>query len=145
LINFAPAAPYGKAAQTVAKPKSGTVRTVEPTSPGIQSAMTRPLPATAATDLLSSPTDWDWQQLRDYVMRSVAERHGPQPAMDPVKIRSIFQSFAQRWGNQAGPIARFAFEEQDGFWRSAPVTPFKFVKKWDPHFAGPISERLADA
>ncbi|MFD8650717.1 hypothetical protein [Streptomyces mirabilis] len=145
MINFAPAAPYGKAAQTVVKPKSGTVQTVASTAPGIQPAMTSPPRATAASDLLDSPMDWDWRQLRDYVMRSIAERHGPQPAGDEIRIQSVFRSFAQRWGNQAGPIARFAFEEQDGFWRSAPVTYTKFTKAWDPHFAGPISERLADA
>lgn len=98
----------------------------------------------AATDLLDSPTDWSWEQLRDYVMRSIAERHGPQPRHESHKINSVFKSFAARWGNQAGPIARFAFEQQDGFWRSAPVTLARFTKGNDDYFAGPISERLAD-
>lgn len=92
---------------------------------------------------MSAPTEWDWRQLRDYVMRSIAERHGPQPAGDEIKNQSIFKSFAQRWGNQAGPIARFAFEDQDGFWRDAPVTVSRFTKGNDAYFAGPISERLA--
>lgn len=144
MINFAPAAPYGKAAQTVVKPKSGTVRTIASTSPGVQPAMTRPVAATAASDLLDIPMNWDWRQLRDYVMRSIAERHGPQPAGDEVRIQSIFRSFAQRWGNQAGPIARFAFEDQDGFWRNAPVAISRFTKGNDPYFAGPIAERLAN-
>jgi len=98
----------------------------------------------AATDLLDDPSDWSWEQLRDYVMRSIAERHGPQPRHESAKVNSIFKSFAARWGSQAGPIARFAFERQDGFWRSAPVTIARFTKGNDGYFAGPISERLAD-
>lgn len=96
----------------------------------------------ATTDLMDSPMDWSWEQLRDYVVRSVEERHGPQ-ARDLIKETAIFKSFAARWGNQAGPIARFAFEQQDGFWRSAPVTVGRFTKGSDAYFAGPISERLA--
>lgn len=98
----------------------------------------------ATTDLLDSPMNWSWEQLRDYVVRSVEERHGPQ-ARDAIREASIFKSFAARWGNQAGPIARFAFEQQDGFWRSAPVTASRFTKGNDAYFAGPISERLAHA
>jgi hypothetical protein len=98
----------------------------------------------AATDLLDAPSDWSWEQLRDYVMRAIVERHGPQPRREQAQINSVFKSFATRWGRQAGPIARFAFEQQDGFWRSAPVTITRFTKGNDGYFAGPISERLAD-
>ncbi|MGA5598440.1 hypothetical protein ACPCSE_29820 [Streptomyces cellulosae] len=126
---------YGKAAVTT-RP--------EP-APAIRPAAAPAPVAMAATDLLDAPMDWTWEQLRDYVLRSVAERHGPQPRHDTAKVNSIFKSFAARWGNQAGPIARFAFEQQDGFWRSAPVTISRFTKGNDEYFAGPIAERLADA
>ncbi|WP_133169171.1 hypothetical protein [Streptomyces sp. MH60] len=96
----------------------------------------------AATDLLDAPADWSWEQLRDYVMRAVAERHGPQPRHESAKVNSIFKSFASRWARQAGPIARFAFEQQDGFWRSAPVDIRRFTKGNDDYFARPIAERL---
>ncbi|MDQ1041426.1 hypothetical protein QFZ75_007928 [Streptomyces sp. V3I8] len=133
MINFAPTAPYGKPATTAEAPPV----TARPAgAPGPVSM--------AATDLLDSPADWSWEQLRDYVTRSIAERHGPQPRHESVKVNSVFKSFAARWGNQAGPIARFAFEDQDGFWRSGPVTLTRFMKGNDAHFAGPISERLAN-
>jgi hypothetical protein len=99
--------------------------------------------AMAATDLLDDPMNWSWEQLRDYVLRSTLERHGPQPRREQPVVNSIFQSFSARWGTQAGPIARFAFEQQDGFWRDAPVTITRFTKGNDGYFAGPISERLA--
>jgi hypothetical protein len=125
---------YGKAAVASAPPV-----TIRPAAaPQARVAM-------AATDLLDAPMDWSWEQLRDYVMRSIAERHGPQPRHEAAKVNSIFKSFAARWGNQAGPIARFVFEQQDGFWRSAPVGIERFTKGNDGYFAGPISERLADA
>jgi hypothetical protein len=97
----------------------------------------------AATDLLDTPTQWDWRQLRDYVLRSIDERHGPHPSRDEAKITAVFKSFAARWGNQAGPIAVFAFDQMDGFWNSAPITVARFTKNSDQYFAGPISERLA--
>lgn len=124
---------YGKAAAPAAPPV-----TIRP------AAVPGPV-AMAATDLLDAPTDWSWEQLRDYVMRSIAERHGPQPRREAHQVNSIFKGFAARWGNQAGPIARFAFEQQDGFWRDAPVDIRRFTKGNDAYFAGPISERLADA
>ncbi|MEU9405636.1 hypothetical protein AB0E08_08015 [Streptomyces sp. NPDC048281] len=122
-----------------------------PVFPGAHPQMIRPAVAPetrvamAATDLLDAPTDWSWEQLRDYVMRSVLERHGPQPRHEQAKINSIFKSFAARWGTKAGPIARFAFEQQDGYWRDAPVDARRFTKGNDGYFAGPIAERLADA
>jgi hypothetical protein len=124
---------YGKAAVPAAPPV--TIRPAAAPGPV----------AMAATDLLNAPMDWSWEQLRDYVMRSVAERHGPQPRREAHTVNSIFKSFAARWGNQAGPIARFAFEQQDGYWRQSPVTVTRFTIGNDDFFAGPISERLADA
>ncbi|MFJ4902835.1 hypothetical protein [Streptomyces sp. NPDC088727] len=137
MINFAPAAPYGKnATQTAPRPSNIVIPRAIPVVPSVAAT------PRATTDLLTDPTGWDWRQLRDYVLRSTAERHGPQPAGDEIKTQSIFRSFVQRWGTQAGPIARFAFEQQEGFWRDAPVTISRFTKGNDPYFAVPISERL---
>lgn len=99
---------------------------------------------TAVTDLLSTPEGWTWQQLRDYVLRACAERHGPQP-VDDIKAASIFKAFHARWGSLAGPIARFAYEQQDGMWHSSPVMPSRFCKGSDSYFAAPIAERLTSA
>lgn len=128
MLDFS-AATYGKAA-TSAPPV-----TIRPAAAPAPVAM-------AAADLLDAPADWSWEQLRDYVMRAVAERHGPQPRRESHQVNSIFKSFASRWGRQAGPIARFAFEQQDGFWRSAPVDIRRFTKGNDEYFAQPIAERL---
>lgn len=148
MLDFSSAA-YGKAAvQVVSVPTAAPAR-VQP-MPGASYEVVQTPPAhvrvtMAATDLLDAPMDWSWEQLRDYVMRSIVERHGPQPRRETHQVNSIFKSFAARWGNQAGPIARFAFEQQDGFWRDAPVDIRRFTKGNDAYFAGPISERLADA
>lgn len=137
LLDFS-ADTYGRAAATPARsPLPALLETAVGNVGRVQ------LPA-AAADLLDRPEDWSWQQLRDYVLRSAAERHGPQP-VDDIKVNSIFKSFHTRWGKLAGPIARFTFEQQDGYWRSAPVTPTRFCKASDAYFAHPISERLNSA
>lgn len=134
LLNLSADASYGKAA-TLPAPLPNPPQRTAPLAPATA--------ASAATDLLDAPSEWSWKQLRDYVLRSIAERHGPQPAGDEIRNSSVFQSFHKRWGAQAGPIARFAFEQQDGYWRSAPVTVIRFCKNSDDYFAAPIAERLA--
>ncbi|MGW1436895.1 hypothetical protein ACWD7M_16790 [Streptomyces griseus] len=147
LLNLADSA-YGKTAvkpvsmPSPAPPAVTPVPMPSPEGPTVQPVPMPTYPA-AATDLLDSPVDWTWRQLQDYVERAVAERHGPQPTGNEAKHAAIFQSFHKRWGSLAGPIARFAFEQQDGFWRSAPVTAFRFTKGSDEYFARPISERLS--
>ncbi|MFE6000327.1 hypothetical protein ACFQ6C_26260 [Streptomyces sp. NPDC056454] len=135
LLNLSVDSAYGK---TAARPASAAAPQA-PAAPPV--AATTSYPA-AATDLLDSPVDWTWRQLQDYVERAVGERHGPQPTGNEAKHAAIFQSFHKRWGHLAGPIARFAFEQQDGFWHSAPVTALRFTKGSDEYFARPISERL---
>jgi hypothetical protein len=149
VLDFSAAA-YGKAATTTVVRPTVQAPQARPLSPEFNGVHPVHTPAAvrvtmASTDLLDAPMDWSWEQLRDYVMRSILERHGPQPRREAHQINSIFKSFAARWGNQAGPIARFAFEQQDGYWRSAPVDIRRFTKGNDDYFAGPISERLADA
>jgi hypothetical protein len=137
LLNLSADVTYGRTAAPTPSPLSVPSQT-------IRTAHTAPV-AMAAADLLDPPEDWSWEQLRDYVLRAVAERHGPQPRRETPQVNSIFKSFVTRWGRNAGPIARFAFEQQDGYWRSAPVTITRFTKGNDDYFAGPISERLAHA
>jgi hypothetical protein len=139
MIDFSADVTYGKAAvqpdRRHPQPATTFERPARPTETTTVSL--------AATDLLDAPEDWSWEQLRDYVLRAVTQRHGPQPTRDPAQINSIFRSFVARWGAQAGPIARFAFEQQDGFWNSAPVTVTRFTKGCDNYFAEPIADRLA--
>lgn len=152
MLDFSAAA-YGKAATTtVIRPTLTNTLGARPLSPKFDGVHPVHTPAAvrvtmAATDLLDAPMDWSWEQLRDYVMRSIVERHGPQPRREQHQIDSIFKAFAARWGNRAGSIARFAFEphQQDGFWRDAPVGIERFTRGNDRYFAGPIAERLADA
>ncbi|MFH8483117.1 hypothetical protein [Streptomyces sp. NPDC018055] len=147
LLNLSADSSYGKAAvQTVTIPTAAPAR-IYAAPGGMPHEVIQVPPPTvrvsmAATDLLDSPADWNARQLQDYVERAVAERHGPQPTGNEAKHAAIFQSFHKRWGNLAGPIARFAFEQQDGFWHSAPVTALRFTKGSDEYFARPISERL---
>lgn len=135
---------YGKSAvATMPSPAQPSVPPVKMPSPPPPPVAPVSMPAvSAATDLLDACDDWDWKQLRNYVMRKITERHGPQPPGDEIRISSIFQSFHKRWGGKAGAIARFAFEQQDGYWRSAPVTAIRFTKGADPYFAQPIADRL---
>lgn len=131
LLDLSPAA-YGR-----------TIPTHVP-NPAVTPAAMPPAPRRAVTDLLDSTENWTWQQLRDYVLRACAERHGPAP-VDDIKTSAIFKAFHARWGTLAGPIARFAYQQQDGYWRSAPVTPTRFCKASDDYFAAPIAERLTSA
>jgi hypothetical protein len=80
-----------------------------------------------------------WEQLRDYVMREVEERFGPQ-SIESFKEDSIFKAFVKRHGDdRAFQIARVAFDYYDGIWASAPVTPYRFCVGNDPFFAEVIA------
>lgn len=93
------------------------------------------------THLLAQEQDWDWRQLRDYVVGQIEHFHGPQPR-DPRKEKSIFSSFLDRWGSQAPLIAKAAFEVHQGMWQSAPISVNRFCKASDGYFAQVIAERL---
>lgn len=98
-------------------------------------------PSERRTHVLSEPSSWSPEQLRDYVVAQIQKHHGPFPR-DAVRETSIFRGFVNRWGGDAGRIARVAFEEFGGMWRNAPVGINRFCKNSDPYFAEPILERL---
>jgi hypothetical protein len=100
-----------------------------------------PVTTANASHLLKADADWSAEDLRNYVMGEIERLHGPQ-IRDAVKEKAIFTSFMGRWGAQAVPIARFAFEVQRGLWSRAPISRNRFTKGSDPYFAQKIAERL---
>lgn len=84
---------------------------------------------------------WDAEQLLVYVASEIQQVHGPFPR-DPKKESGIMRSFVSRWGDQAGPIAQYAFEVAKGMWRNAPISITRFCKGSDPYFAQVIAEQL---
>lgn len=95
----------------------------------------------SATHLLTSPEDWNWDQLRDYVMGQIQAIHGPQ-VRNPVKEKAIFQGFLNRWGSKSSSIAKFAFDISQGVWQRAPISVNRFTKNSDPFFAQVIADQL---
>lgn len=87
---------------------------------------------------------WTWTELRDFVVAQIEQRHGPWPR-DSKKEYGIFSSFLTRWGAQAVPIARYAFEQLAGRWAGAPISVNRFCRGSDPFFAAVIVERLESA
>ncbi len=112
------------------------------TSAGITETLTvTPTLSESKTHLLKPAEQWGWSELRDYVVASYEERFGAFPR-DQRKEYGIFQRFSKEYGNQAGPIAQYAFETCDGWWMNAMVTVNRFCKGSDPYFAAPILNRL---
>ena len=85
--------------------------------------------------------DWDADQLLGYVASKIEQLHGPFPR-DPRKETGIMRSFLGRWGEQAGPSARYAFEVAHGMWRNAPIGITRFCRGCDPSFAEVIAKKL---
>jgi len=84
---------------------------------------------------------WGWQDLRDYVVREIEARHGPQ-VRNPKTESSIFKSFLTRWSDQAVSIAKVSFEVHNGMWRNAPISVNRFCVASDPYFAAVIAANL---
>jgi hypothetical protein len=115
---------------------------VEQVAPVITQSATVKRAAHAGTAHVGKdPEAWDWEAVRDYVVRSIEERHGVFPRNFKTEP-SIFKSFSNRWGNQAGPIAKMAFEVFDGVWKGAPISVNRFCIGSDVYFAAPLAERL---
>lgn len=89
----------------------------------------------------TGPGTWDADQLLGYVATKIQQIHGPFPR-DPRKETGIMRSFLSRWGEQAGPIAQYAFEVAGGMWRNSPISITRFCKNSDPYFADVIAKRL---
>lgn len=83
-------------------------------------------------------SDWNWSDLRDYIVEQIEQRHGPQ-VRDALKESGICKAFIARWGiEEAVAIARAAFDVHDGMWRNAPISISRFAKGSDPYFASVI-------
>lgn len=104
-----------------------------------ESVTVRPRTSEARAHLIGGADTWE--SLRDYVVAQIEQRWGPFPR-DPKKEYGIFSSFLSRWGGQAMPIARHAFEIEDGRWRGAPISVNRFCKASDQWFGQVIAERL---
>lgn len=94
--------------------------------------------------LMRAPKDWSWEDLRDYVVTKILEIHGPFPRNERTEF-GIFKGFAARYGADAGPVAKYAFERLDGIWRGSPIRVGRFAKASDDYFADPILARLSAA
>lgn len=88
-----------------------------------------------------SDHEWQWNDLRDYVVYEIEKRYG-RFTSTATKEFGIFNSFMKRWGLKAPAIARYAFEVCGGQWRGRPVHIEDFCRNSDPHFAQPIADRL---
>jgi hypothetical protein len=97
----------------------------------------------AVTHTMKPDAEWDWHDLRDYVMREMEAVHGPQ-VRNSIKEKAIFSSFITRHGAAtSAAIARFAFGFSKGMWANAPISVNRFCKGSDRFFADPIKQRLA--
>jgi hypothetical protein len=123
------------------QPKPVAEATVVQVAPVLAQTVSVRRPETRTSDLGVDSTEWGWQQLRDYVVRSIEAVHGPFPR-DAAKEASIFKSFASRWGALAGPIAEAAFSVFNGRWKGSPVSVTRFCKASDEYFAREIADCL---
>jgi hypothetical protein len=118
--------------------------TVTETAPVItEQVIVRPVVQSipSVTFALKPDAEWGWEELRDYVVNAIEQRHGEFPRNFKTE-HSIFKSFLSRWGTQAPAIARTAFEHFDGMWKGAPIGVNRFCKASDQFFAQVIADRL---
>lgn len=83
----------------------------------------------------------DWELLRDYVVEQIEAVHGPFPR-EPRRENTTFMAFYGRWEDLALPIAKYVFEQSQGFWLGAPVSVARFEKSSDAAFAMKIATLL---
>jgi hypothetical protein len=101
-----------------------------------------PVASQGGAFMMKPEAAWGWSDLRDYVIKEIEKRHGPQ-VRDPMKEASIFKSFMSRWPDQSVAIARVAFGPvNDGMWHNAPISVNRFCKASDSYFSTVIAERL---
>lgn len=111
-----------------------------PPSNGLPQAAPR---ETRTTDVGKRPECWEWEDIRNYVMRQIETFSGPFP-VDPVRLKSIFYSFKKRHGKMAGPIAVAAFDLYQGKWMGAPISVNRFCTASDKCFADVLKQRLTN-
>ena len=100
-------------------------------------------PEQRTTYLTKDSMEWDWADLRSYVVTQIERLHGPFPR-EEFKEMGIFKGFVKRWGNLAGPIAEAAFEVFEGMWKGAPIGVQRFCAGSDKYFAQEIHLRLTE-
>lgn len=98
-------------------------------------------PETRMSDVGKDSATWTWENLRDYVVRQIEEKHGPFPR-DAIREKATFSGFVNRWGAMSGLIAETAFDVFDGRWKGAPISVNRFCKGSDEFFAKEIVARL---
>lgn len=99
-------------------------------------------PISQRTAFVGKPdSEWNWSDLRDYVVRSLQERGLPMER-NPVKEAGIFKSFMARHGHMAVAIARYVVEVEDARWSGQPITINRFCKAADVWFSDKIKDRL---
>jgi len=127
----------------LAIPSTTSTVTVRQQTPVVtQEVRVVPVASAAVSYAMKDDAVWGWSDLRDFVIREIEKRHGPQ-VRDPKKEASIFKSFMSRWQDQAPAIARAAFGPvNDGMWRNAPISVNRFCKASDPFFSEVIAARL---
>lgn len=103
-----------------------------------------PRPTESRTFVGKAEGEWDWSDLRDYVVVQIEQRFGSFPR-DAKKESGIFKSFLTRYGAKAPAIAKYVFESEGGYWLGAPVGVNRFCRGSDPYFGDVISERLVDS
>jgi hypothetical protein len=90
----------------------------------------------------STSSSWDTEGLLSYVADQIQRLHGPFPR-DARREKAVMQAFLNRWGDQAAPIARYAFEVAGGMWRGAPISISRFGQGSDKYFGAVIVEQLS--
>lgn len=129
-------------ATTPIKPQSRPAPRIVDTVPAVtETVRVVQTPSQAGAYIMKADAEWGWQDLRDYVIREIEKRHGPQ-VRDAKKEMAIFKGFMSRWPEQSVAIARSAFNVHDGMWKSAPISVNRFCKASDEYFAAVLAARL---
>lgn len=140
----APAVPSAPAAGTATLdlPSAPVVVRVAQAPVAVVQQVTVSRPSESVGFAMRPDAEWGWDDLRDYVIREIEKRHGPQ-LRDSKKEAAIFKSFMQRYPDKAVAIAKSAFGPvHDGMWRNAPIAIQRFCKGSDPYFADVLVQRL---
>lgn len=121
--------------------RQGVTSIIKTTATVTETVSTTPAPSTGRAFLAKPDAQWTWADLRDYVVSEIEKRFGAF-ARESKKEYGIFTRFSKHWGADAPRIARYAFEDCDGFWMGSPVTINRFTKGSDPYFAEVIANRF---
>lgn len=90
--------------------------------------------------LLKEDLDWDWQDLRDFILDEMESR-GISVDEPAAKVSGIIKSFFKRWDLKGIAIARNIFEIREGQWYNHPITITNFCENQDPYFAKPVFDQ----